>query len=106
MPRELEAVEVGHADVDQHHRDVVAQELLERLGGGAGGDQVLAEVLEDRLIAEELARLIVDQQDRDSFVGAHGPPLRHRCHRRRGPQRWSHIRSADSSCSVLTGLAR
>ena len=74
--RQLEAVEVRHADVHQHHRDLVAQELLERLVGGAGGDQVLVQLLEDGLIAEQLAGLVVDQQDRDSLVGAHRSPLR------------------------------
>ena len=50
------------------------------------------------LVAEELRRLVVDQQDVDLIVG---------CSRRLLPaQRCSHIRSADSSCSVLTGLAR
>ena len=28
---QLEPVEIGHADVDQHDRDLVLQQLLERL---------------------------------------------------------------------------
>ena len=72
---QLEAVEIGHADIDQHHRDIVFQQLLERFVGRAGLDQILPELAEDRLIAEQLARLIIDQQDIDLFLVAHGRPL-------------------------------
>ena len=60
---ELEAVELGHLHVDQHHRDVLAQQAVERLAGGARLDEVLAEAAEDRLVREQFRRLIVDEQD-------------------------------------------
>ena len=83
-------------DIDQHDGDLVSQQLLERLVGRARLDQVLAKLGKDHLVAQQLGRLVVDQQDVDRLARAHG-----RC-----PQRCSHMRSADSSCSVLTGLAR
>ena len=55
--------------------------------------------LEDRLVGQQLGRLVVDQQDVDPV------DARRRGHHRRS-YRCSHMRSADSSCSVLTGLAR
>ena len=41
---QLEAVELGHADVDQDDGDVVLQQVLERLARGVGLDQVLAQL--------------------------------------------------------------
>ncbi len=43
--RQLETVEVGHADVDQDHGHVVAQKRLQRLVGRRGLEQNLAELL-------------------------------------------------------------
>ena len=99
--RQFEAVELGHADVDQHHPEIVFQEQLQSFVGRGGLDQVLAELAQYHLIAEQLARLIVDQQDIDLLLGTHDEPLS--CG---FPQRCSHMRKAESSCSVLTGLAR
>ena len=42
--RELEAVELRHADVDQDDRDVRLEQLLQRLAADARLDQVLAEL--------------------------------------------------------------
>ncbi len=95
--RQLEAVELGHDDVDEDDGDVLLEQVLERLPPGTRHDQRLAELAQDRLVAQQLRRLIVDQQDVDGFVGAHA---------RESDQRCSHMRNADSSCSVLTGLAR
>ena len=95
--RQLEAIEVRHDDIDQHDGDLVSQQLLQRLVGRVRLDQVLAELGQDHLIAQQLGRLVVDQQD----VDRRRPGSRSRC-----PQRCSQMRSADSNCSVLTGLAR
>ena len=99
---ELEAVDAGHHHVDQHDGDVLgleqeAQRLLRRVGL----DQVLAQLGEDDLVAQELRRLIVDQQDVDLV-----DVLDHGAQSAGGVQRCSHSRSAEKSCSVLTGLAR
>src|SRR5258708_39931540 len=69
--RELEAVEVGHADVDQHDRDVLLQQMLEGLLGRVGHDEVFPELAERDLVAEQLRRLVVDQQDVDLVVRVH-----------------------------------
>ena len=77
----------------------VLEQEFQRLAGGARLDQVLAELAQDHLVGQQLRRLIVDQQDVDLVVCS--PNVLHG-----EPQRCSHIRSAESSCSVLTGLAR
>ena len=70
---ELEAVQLGHAHIDQHDGDVVLEQVLQRLASGARLDEVLAEVGENRLVAEQLARLVVHQQDVGSLVRDHAP---------------------------------
>ena len=97
--RQLVAVEVRHADVDQDHGDVGLQQVLQRLAGRVGGDQGVAEPAEDGLVGQQLRRLVVDQQDVDAIdAGGRGG--------HRGAYLCSHMRSTESSCSVLTGLAR
>ena len=72
---QFEAVEFGHANVDQHHPEIVFQEQLQRFGGRSSLDQILPELAEYRLIAEQFTRLIIDQQDIDLLLVAHGRPL-------------------------------
>jgi hypothetical protein len=96
-PRQLEAVQVGHEDVDQDDRDVGLQQVRERFLGGIRLQQVLAEVAQYHLVAQQLGRLVVDQENVDLVVRGHDIVSIYRC---------SHMRNADSSCSVLTGLAR
>ena len=69
--RQLKAVELRHADVDQHHRDVHLQEMFQRLAAGGGLDQILPELLEDDLIGEQLRRLVVHQENVDLVVRSH-----------------------------------
>ena len=64
----LEAVHVRHAHIHQDDGDVGAQELVESLVRGGGLQEVLAEIGENDLIAQELRRLVVDQQDVDLAV--------------------------------------
>ena len=95
--RELEAVEVGHVDIHEHDGDIGAQKMVEGLAGGIGDQKILAQLLEDGFVGQQLCRLVIDQQDIDLVVPVHIPHSSYRCSQRR---------SADSSCSVLTGLAR
>ena len=88
--------------------EVGLEQVFERLTGRVGHDQVGIEPVQNRRIAQEFRRLVVDDQDVRVF---------HRravCARVYGldmivldfAYRCSHIRSADSSCSVFTGFAR
>ena len=54
--RELEPVEIRHADVDQDDGDLGLEQIFERLATGRGLDQVLAELTQDHLIAREAFR--------------------------------------------------
>ncbi len=77
--RQLVAVELRHAHVHQHDRDLGLEQVLQRLGGRARRDQRVAEIAEDRLVGQQLRRLIVDEQDVDAVDAgrrAHGcaPP--------------------------------
>ena len=100
--RELKAVEVGHADVDQNDRDIASEQLIEGFRRRTGLYEVLPELLQDRFIAQQLGRLIVDQKDVDFGIRAIHRLTSHL----RDLYRCSHIRNADRSCSVSTGLAR
>ena len=69
--RELEPVEIGHDDVDEDDGDIVPQQMLERLLRRGRGQKVLAQLAQDDLVAHQLRRLIVDEQDIDAVVFAH-----------------------------------
>jgi hypothetical protein len=58
---ELKTVELGHADVDQDDGDLIPQQIFQRLASRGDRDEILAELLQDHLIGEQLCRLIVDQ---------------------------------------------
>ena len=92
---ELEAIKIRHADVDEHDTDIHLQQRLQRLAAGVRLDEVLAEFVQNDFVGEQFRRLIVDEEDVDLFLIGHG-----------GFYLCSHRRSAESSCSVLTGLAR
>ena len=68
----LEAVLLGHADIDKDDRDLRLQKLFEGLARGGRLDQVLAQLCEHDFIAQELRGLIVHEQDVDLVAGAHG----------------------------------
>ncbi len=90
--RQLEAVELRHADVDQHHRDVGLEQMLERLARRVRLDEVLAHVAQNRLIAEQLARLIIDHQDVHALIRSHHRLIDGaRCARRRGADPCSRV---------------
>ena len=93
---ELEAVEIRHADVDQDERDLVLEQVLERLARRGGLEQVLADLGEHDLVAQQL-RLLSSTSRMFTLSGLISADVVHRC---------SHMRSADSNCSTLTGFAR
>ena len=74
---QLKAIELRHADVDEDNRDLLLEKLFKRLPGRSGLDEVLAQLGKDRLVAQQLRWLIVDQQDVDLVVRSHF--LRLRC---------------------------
>ena len=92
---QLEAVQLGHADIDQDDRHLRLQQIGQCLAGGGHRDEILVQLRQHDFVAQKLARLVVHQKDIDAFALFHGRA-----------QRCNHMRSADSSCSVLTGLAR
>ena len=69
--RQLVPVELRHDDVHQDDGDVVAQEVLERLGRRAHLDQGLPQLPEDGLVGQQLRRLVIDQQDVDRIQTRH-----------------------------------
>jgi hypothetical protein len=69
--RQLEPVQLGHAHVHEDDGNILFQQLLERLPGRSRLDESLAEIGENRLIAQKLGRLVVDQQDVDLVVRGH-----------------------------------
>jgi hypothetical protein len=94
--RQLKAVDIRHVDVDENDGDVMPKQKLERFGGVAGAQQIFTNILEDCPIGQKLGRLIVDEEYVDLVIRHNVPRV----------QRWSQLRSADSSCSVFTGFAR
>ena len=96
---ELEPVQIRHADVHQNNGNLVLEQLFERLLAGRGLDQLLSQILENHLVCHQFGRVIIDQQDADFLVWV-------ACHSALHFQRCSHMRRAESNCSVLTGFAR
>ena len=58
----LEAVHAGHVGVEQDHRVVVDQQLLERVLAAADGDDLDGQPLEDRLQRQQVLPAVVDGQ--------------------------------------------
>ena len=69
--RQLEPVELRHADVHQDDGNLLLEQLLERLPRRRRLDQILSQAFENRLVAEQLGGLIIDQQDIDLVVHRH-----------------------------------
>src|SRR6202790_4623844 len=111
---EFKTVDLRHAYIHQNDGDIGFKQLLEGIFGGRCFDQVLSQVGQDGFIGEQFARLIINHENVDLLVDAHYPLNAPQSSRRTSPYlinrthiyRCSHIRSAESSCSVLTGLAR
>jgi hypothetical protein len=58
--RELEAIDLGHPHIHEDHGDVRFQQILQGFPGRTSLQQMLAELMQDRLIGEQLVRLIID----------------------------------------------
>ena len=69
----FETIQLRHANVDQNDRDLVLEQVLERIPAGGGDHEILAELLENDFIGKQLRRLIVDQQDIYLLVLCHLP---------------------------------
>ena len=81
--RELESIKVGHTDIDEDQRHLIPQQAFECFAGRGGLEQRRACPAENRLIAQKLGVLVVDQQDiqligcvvgRDTRTGFHRSP--------------------------------
>jgi hypothetical protein len=59
----LEPVQVGHPHVQQDEGEFAAGQPLQGLPAGAGFDEGVAEVLQDRFEGEQVGGLVVHQQD-------------------------------------------
>src|SRR5205807_1451661 len=71
QPRRLETVHIRHADIEQHHGEFLAHELVQRLEPRASAYQVLPQLAQHRLVGEQPRRLVIDQQDVDLLVDPH-----------------------------------
>ena len=61
--RELETVELGHADVDQNHGNFVLEQIFQGFSSRSRYHEIFAKLLENNLISEQLGWLIVNQKD-------------------------------------------
>ena len=69
----LETVEVRHAHVDQDQRHLLLEEHLEGLARGGRFDEILADLRQNGLVAQQLRLVVVDQQDIHLVRCSHGP---------------------------------
>jgi len=60
--RRLEPVEARHVDVEQDQREVAREDVAQRLLAGRRREDVLAEILEDRLDDQQFVRAVVYDQ--------------------------------------------
>ena len=84
--RQFEAVEVRHADVDQNDGDFVLQQNLQRFRRRRGLDEILVELAQNDLVAQQLGRLIVDQKNVDLVLVLHGAASAMQPHAQDGQQ--------------------
>ncbi len=61
--RRFQAIDIGHVDVEENHREFFAQHLLQRLGAGRGEDDVGIEIFEQRAIHQPLLGQIVNDEN-------------------------------------------
>ena len=71
--RGLEAVEPRHHDVEEDHRELLVEQVPERLLARLRAHEVLPQRLQDRLEGEQVLGPVIDQQDvrGDLGLGAH-----------------------------------
>ena len=63
--RQFKTVELRHAHVDENHRNIRLQQVLQGFPRRARLDQVRFQTAENGLVGEQLCGLIIDQQDVD-----------------------------------------
>ncbi len=95
----LEAVDVGHVDIEQDHRELAGQHLAQRLGARTHEHEVLVQLLQHRLEDQQLLLQVIDDQDVD-LVGRFGHRTACACAQHSQP------RSTASRCIGSTGLDR
>ena len=71
QPCRLETVHFRHADIEQHHGEFLAHELVQRLEPRVSAYQVLPQLAQHRLVGEQPRRLVIDQQDVDFLTDLH-----------------------------------
>jgi hypothetical protein len=60
--RRLESVHVGHADIEQDHREILPEEKSESLLAGFRPDEILAEVFEDGLEGDKIFLSVIHKK--------------------------------------------
>ena len=68
---QFKSVHVGHAYIHEDHGHVGLEQNIESLAGGGRLDQVLSQLGKNHLIAQELARLVVDHENVCFLVRRH-----------------------------------
>jgi hypothetical protein len=61
--RRLESVHVGHADIEQDHREILPEEKSEGLLAGSRPNEILAEVFEDGLEGNKIFLSVIHKKD-------------------------------------------
>ncbi len=69
--RQLKTIHSWHAYVRQDDGHIILQQQFECFSAGIGLDQVFSQVTQHHLIAEQLARLIINHEDIDLVLGTH-----------------------------------
>ncbi len=70
--RELETARAGHLNVKYRNRDVLREKLAQRFLCARGGDDRLAEGLERGFERYEIARTVIDHENRGPRIGPDG----------------------------------
>ena len=65
---ELKPVYVRHADVHQHHGDIMLEQMFERLAPGVRLNKVLSQWTENSLVAQQFPRLVINHENVDLLV--------------------------------------
>src|SRR5258708_34784147 len=83
---QLEAIDLRHTDVHQHHGDIMTEEHFQGLASRPGLDQVLTETAENGFVPAQFSPLIIYHPDISLAVPAHLFLLSHRTDRIRSAQ--------------------
>src|SRR5207244_1452846 len=67
----LKAIYIGHFDIQQDDRNLVPQQILQRLGTRTCLHEILVQALEYAFQREQILAAIIDKKDVDLFGGRH-----------------------------------